>query len=60
MDDLRQRHRRTVEINPGVSIRDRPNGDLDAGNLPRLDAETGNRLVTDVSFKRKVRNSWAW
>ena len=33
-----------------------PNGDPDAGNLPRLDAETGNGLVTDVSLKRKVRN----
>jgi CRISPR-associated protein Csd2 len=33
-----------------------PNGDPDAGNLPRLDAETGQGLVTDVSLKRKVRN----
>ena len=33
-----------------------PNGDPDAGNLPRLDAESGNGLVTDVSLKRKVRN----
>ena len=33
-----------------------PNGDPDAGNLPRLDAETGCGLVTDVSIKRKVRN----
>ena len=33
-----------------------PNGDPDAGNLPRLDAETGNGLVTDVSLKRKIRN----
>ena len=33
-----------------------PNGDPDAGNLPRLDAETGNGLVTDVALKRKVRN----
>ncbi|MBI4291598.1 MAG: type I-C CRISPR-associated protein Cas7/Csd2 [Betaproteobacteria bacterium] len=33
-----------------------PNGDPDAGNLPRLDAETGRGLVTDVSIKRKVRN----
>jgi len=33
-----------------------PNGDPDAGNLPRLDAETGHGLVTDVSVKRKVRN----
>jgi CRISPR-associated protein Csd2 len=33
-----------------------PNGDPDAGNLPRLDAETGHGLATDVSLKRKVRN----
>lgn len=33
-----------------------PNGDPDAGNLPRIDAEKGNGLVTDVCIKRKVRN----
>lgn len=33
-----------------------PNGDPDAGNLPRVDAETGQGLVTDVCLKRKVRN----
>lgn len=33
-----------------------PNGDPDAGNMPRLDAESGHGLVTDVSLKRKVRN----
>jgi CRISPR-associated protein Csd2 len=33
-----------------------PNGDPDAGNLPRVDAETGKGLVTDVSLKRKLRN----
>lgn len=33
-----------------------PNGDPDAGNLPRVDAETGLGLVTDVCLKRKVRN----
>ena len=33
-----------------------PNGDPDAGNLPRLDAETGQGLVTDVCLKRKIRN----
>lgn len=33
-----------------------PNGDPDAGNLPRFDAETGDGLVTDVCLKRKVRN----
>ena len=32
------------------------NGDPDAGNLPRVDAETGHGLVTDVCLKRKVRN----
>ena len=34
-----------------------PNGDPDAGNLPRVDPETGHGLVTDVCLKRKVRNS---
>lgn len=33
-----------------------PNGDPDAGNMPRMDAESGHGLVTDVSLKRKVRN----
>ncbi len=33
-----------------------PNGDPDAGNLPRIDAETGNGIVTDVCIKRKIRN----
>lgn len=33
-----------------------PNGDPDAGNLPRIDPETGKGLVTDVCLKRKVRN----
>lgn len=33
-----------------------PNGDPDAGGLPRIDAETGTGLVTDVCLKRKVRN----
>ena len=33
-----------------------PNGDPDAGNLPRVDAETGCGLVTDVCLKRKVRD----
>lgn len=33
-----------------------PNGDPDAGNLPRVDPETGHGLVTDVCIKRKVRN----
>jgi len=33
-----------------------PNGDPDAGNLPRIDYETGYGIVTDVCIKRKVRN----
>lgn len=33
-----------------------PNGDPDAGNLPRIDSETGHGLVTDVCLKRKIRN----
>ena len=33
-----------------------PNGDPDAGNLPRVDPETGEGLVTDVCLKRKIRN----
>lgn len=36
-----------------------PNGDPDAGNLPRIDAETGHGIVTDVCLKRKVRNYMA-
>ena len=34
-----------------------PNGDPDAGNMPRVDPETGLGLVTDVCLKRKIRNS---
>ncbi len=33
-----------------------PNGDPDAGNLPRIDPETNHGLVTDVCLKRKIRN----
>lgn len=33
-----------------------PNGDPDAGNMPRIDPETGHGLVTDVCLKRKIRN----
>ncbi|SHJ83967.1 CRISPR-associated protein Csd2 [Anaerobranca californiensis DSM 14826] len=33
-----------------------PNGDPDAGNMPRIDYETGHGIVTDVCIKRKVRN----
>jgi CRISPR-associated protein Csd2 len=37
-------------------IRGNPNGDPDAGNMPRIDPETNFGLVSDVSLKRKVRN----
>src|SRR3954452_4787771 len=37
-------------------INGNPNGDPDAGNLPRLDPETNQGLVTDVCLKRKIRN----
>lgn len=33
-----------------------PNGDPDAGNMPRIDPETGYGIVTDVCIKRKIRN----
>lgn len=33
-----------------------PNGDPDAGNLPRIDSETGHGLISDVCLKRKIRN----
>ncbi|HEY5048415.1 MAG TPA: type I-C CRISPR-associated protein Cas7/Csd2 [Rhizomicrobium sp.] len=33
-----------------------PNGDPDAGNMPRMDPETGNGIVSDVCLKRKIRN----
>lgn len=33
-----------------------PNGDPDAGNMPRIDAETGHGIISDVCLKRKVRN----
>lgn len=36
-----------------------PNGDPDAGNMPRLDPETNQGLVSDVALKRKVR-MWHW
>ena len=34
-----------------------PNGDPDAGNSPRMDAETGYGFITDVCIKRKIRNN---
>ena len=33
-----------------------PNGDPDAGNMPRIDPETGIGIVSDVCIKRKIRN----
>ena len=33
-----------------------PNGDPDAGNMPRLDPDSSRGLMTDVSLKRKIRN----
>ena len=33
-----------------------PNGDPDAGNMPRIDPETGHGIITDVCIKRKIRN----
>lgn len=33
-----------------------PNGDPDAGNMPRIDAQTGHGIITDVCIKRKIRN----
>ena len=37
-------------------INGNPNGDPDAGNLPRMDPETSHGLVSDVAIKRKIRN----
>lgn len=40
-----------------IDVKDgNPNGDPDAGNLPRIDPETGEGLITDVCLKRKIRN----
>ena len=53
MSELRNR----IDIVYIFDVQDgNPNGDPDAGNLPRVDAETGMGLVTDVCLKRKVRN----
>jgi len=41
----------------GVCVKDgNPNGDPDTVNLPRVDAEPGRGLVTDVCLKREIRN----
>jgi CRISPR-associated protein Csd2 len=53
MTDLKNRHDFVLlfDVQDG-----NPNGDPDAGNLPRIDPETNHGLVTDVCLKRKVRN----
>ena len=53
MSDLSRRHDFVLifDVKNG-----NPNGDPDAGNMPRLDPETGHGLVSDVSLKRKIRN----
>ena len=52
-DALQQRHEFVLffDVTNG-----NPNGDPDAGNMPRMDPETGHGLVSDVCLKRKVRN----
>ena len=53
MNDLKNK----IDFVLFVDVQDgNPNGDPDAGNLPRVDAETGEGLITDVCLKRKVRN----
>jgi CRISPR-associated protein Csd2 len=49
------KHRYDLELLIDVA-NGNPNGDPDAGNLPRFDPETGHGLVTDVCLKRKIRN----
>jgi CRISPR-associated protein Csd2 len=53
MTELKNRHDFVIlfDVQDG-----NPNGDPDAGNLPRVDPETGHGLVSDVCLKRKVRN----
>jgi CRISPR-associated protein Csd2 len=53
MNALTQRHEFVLLFEV---INGNPNGDPDAGNLPRLDPETNRGLVTDVALKRKIRN----
>ena len=52
-DALQQRHEFVLffDVKNG-----NPNGDPDAGNMPRMDPETGHGLVSDVCLKRKIRN----
>jgi len=53
MSTIKNRYEFTVlfEVENG-----NPNGDPDAGNMPRVDVETGHGIVTDVCIKRKIRN----
>ncbi|MDY3285038.1 MAG: type I-C CRISPR-associated protein Cas7/Csd2 [Eubacteriales bacterium] len=53
MDTIRNRYEFVIffDVENG-----NPNGDPDAGNMPRIDPETGYGLVTDVCLKRKIRN----
>ena len=53
MTDLAQRHDFVLLFDVANG---NPNGDPDAGNMPRLDPETNRGLVTDVCLKRKIRN----
>lgn len=53
VNDARKRHDAVLLFDV---IDGNPNGDPDAGNLPRVDPETMQGLVTDVAIKRKVRN----
>ena len=53
MEELRNK----IDFVLFVDVQDgNPNGDPDAGNLPRVDAETGEGLMSDVCLKRKIRN----
>lgn len=52
-DALQQRHEFVLFFDV---LNGNPNGDPDAGNMPRVDPETGHGLVSDVCLKRKVRN----
>jgi CRISPR-associated protein Csd2 len=60
MTDATQAHLNAANRHDFVLIFDvtngNPNGDPDAGNLPRVDPETGLGIVTDVALKRKARN----
>ena len=52
-DALRRRHEFVLLFDVANG---NPNGDPDAGNMPRMDPETGHGLVSDVCLKRKIRN----